>query len=74
VTIEPENRDLAEVAAAVKAARAQGDKTIPSNLGIEKFCNPFLRADQPNLLAKYGGPQRDPATAFGAIRKAKDSF
>lgn len=74
LTVEPENRDLVEVAAAVKQARAQGDKTIPSNLGIEKFCNPFLRADQPGLLAKYGGPARDPATAFGAIRLAKDNF
>lgn len=74
LTVEPENRDLVEVAAAVKQARAQGDKTIPANLGIEKFCNPFLRADEPNLLAKYGGPARDPATAFGAIRLAKDNF
>lgn len=74
LTVEPENRDLVEVAAAVKQARAQGDKTIPANLGIEKFCNPFLRADQPGLLSKYGGPARDPATAFGAIRLAKDNF
>lgn len=74
LTVEPENRDLVEFAAAVKLARAQGDKTIPSNLGIEKFCNPFLRADQPNLLQRYGGPERDPATAFGAIRRAKDTF
>ena len=74
LTVEPENRDLVEVAAAVKQARAQGDKTIPANLGIEKFCNPFLRADQPGLLAKFGGPARDPATAFGAIRLAKDNF
>jgi hydroxyacylglutathione hydrolase len=74
LTVEPENRDLAEVAEAVKQARAQGDKTIPANLGIEKFCNPFLRADQPGLLAKFGGPARDPATAFGAIRLAKDNF
>ena len=74
LTVEPENRDLVEVAAAVKQARAHGDRTIPANLGIEKFCNPFLRADQPNLLAKYGGPARDPATAFGAIRLAKDNF
>jgi hydroxyacylglutathione hydrolase len=74
LTVEPENRDLAEFAEAVKHARAQGEKTIPSNLGIEKFCNPFLRADQPRLLAKFGGPSQDPATAFGAIRAAKDKF
>ena len=74
LTIEPQNRDLVEFVEAVKHARAQGDKTIPSNLGIEKFCNPFLRADQPRLLAKFGGPARDPAAAFGAIRAAKDKF
>jgi hydroxyacylglutathione hydrolase len=74
LTVEPENRDLVEFAEAVKHARAQGDKTIPSNLGIEKFCNPFLRCDQPRLLEKCGGPKKDPATAFGAIRAAKDTF
>ena len=74
LTVEPENRDLVEFAEAVKHARAQGDKTIPSNLGIEKFCNPFLRCDQPRLLEKFGGPKKDPATAFGAIRAAKDKF
>ena len=41
---------------------------------IEKFCNPFLRCDQPRLLEKFGGPKKDPATAFGAIRAAKDKF
>ncbi len=74
VTIDPDNRDLAEFAAAVRHARAQGDKTIPSNLGIEKFCNPFLRADQPGLLERFGGAARDPVAAFAAIRRAKDSF
>ena len=74
LTVEPENRDLVEFAEAAKQARAQGDKTIPSNLGTEKFCNPFLRADQPRLLARFGGPKQDPATAFGAIRAAKDKF
>lgn len=74
LTVEPENRDLVEFAHAVTHARAQGDKTIPSNLGIEKFCNPFLRADQPDLLARFGGPERDPAIAFGALRRAKDHF
>jgi hydroxyacylglutathione hydrolase len=74
LTVEPENRDLVEFAAAVKHARAQGDRTIPSNLGIEKFCNPFLRADQPGPLAKFGGRERDPVEAFAAIRRAKDSF
>ena len=74
LTVEPENRDLVEFAEAVKHARAQGDKTIPSNLGIEKFCNPFLRCDQPRLLEKFGGPKKDPATVFGAIRAAKDKF
>ena len=30
--------------------------------------------DQPGLLAKFGGAERDPVAAFAAIRRAKDSF
>lgn len=74
VTVEPNNADLSGYAAAVKVARSKDEPTIPSTMGIEKKCNPFLRADQPELLARYGGPEKDPVTAFAAIRQAKDNF
>jgi hydroxyacylglutathione hydrolase len=49
------------------AARARGEPTVPTTIGLEKATNPFLRA--PRL--KPGLP---PHEAFGAVRAAKDGF
>jgi hydroxyacylglutathione hydrolase len=49
------------------AARARGEWTVPTSIGLEKATNPFLRA--PALR-----PDLAPAEAFGAVRKAKDEF
>ncbi len=74
LTIDPANTGLRDYSAAVRAARAKREGTIPSILGIEKQCNPFLRADAPLFLERFGGEARDPVMAFAAIRQAKDSF
>ena len=52
VTVEPDNRALAERAAEVDALRSRGEPTIPSTLGREKATNPFLRADSVEQLAE----------------------
>jgi len=54
-------------AAAVAAARARGEWTVPSRLATEIATNPFLRA--PALR-----PDLTPAEAFATLRKAKDQF
>ena len=54
-------------AAQVFAARARGEPTVPTSIGVEKATNPFLRAP---LLA----PELEPAEAFAKIRSAKDGF
>lgn len=54
-------------AAAVFAARARGEATTPSTIGLEKATNPMLRAP---LLH----PDLPPAEAFAAVRRAKDAF
>ena len=51
----------------VFAARARGEPTVPTRIGLEKAANPFLRAP---LLR--GGMA--PAQAFAEVRKAKDGF
>ena len=51
---------LAARAEAIFAARARGEPTVPTSIGLEKATNPFLRA-------------RD-ADDFAALRLAKDSF
>jgi hydroxyacylglutathione hydrolase len=51
---------LAARAEAVFAARARGEPTVPTTVGLEKATNPFLRAAN--------------AEAFAAVRAAKDAF
>jgi hydroxyacylglutathione hydrolase len=56
-------------AEAVFAARARGEPTVPTRIGLEKATNPFLRAP---LLA--GAGDAPDYQAFAAIRAAKDGF
>lgn len=53
----------------VAAARAHGEPTVPTTIGLEKATNPFLRA--PGLP---GFSDKPPAEAFAAVRAAKDVF
>ena len=72
VTIETGNKTLMDRSAAVDAARARGEATVPSLLGEEKATNPFLRA--PVLAERVGAAGEPDYKAFGAVRTAKDNF
>ncbi len=51
VHADPGNAALAAYAAQVTAKRAAGQATVPSRLGEERACNPFLRAADVATLA-----------------------
>lgn len=74
LSIEPANADLKARAAEVQGLRQQGKPTVPSNLGEEKRVNPFLRADNDDLLLAAGLTGQDPVSAFAEIRRRKDNF
>lgn len=74
LTIEPDNAALRLRAAEVQALRAQARPTVPSLLADERAANPFLRADDPALLAAAGLDGLDPIAAFADIRRRKDTF
>ena len=74
VTIEPENPDLQARVAAIAAARAKGEATVPSLLSLELATNPFLRARLPGVKAAIGMPDATDAEAFAEIRGRKDRF
>lgn len=79
LAIDKNNVALHARADEITALRRAGKPTIPVYLGAEKNCNPFLRADQPELrrvLAKSGvAPiDADAAAVFGMLRSAKDHF
>jgi len=74
VTIEADNDRLVKRSAAIDAARAKGEATVPSMLGEEKATNPFLRADVPAVQRAVGMPGGDPVAVFAEVRHRKDVF
>lgn len=74
LTIEPDNSDLISRVTQITAARSKGQPTIPSNLGLEKRTNPFLRADVPALQAAQNMTNAEPVDVFTKVREARNSF
>lgn len=69
---DPGNDALMDYAREIEARRAAGEWTVPFGLARELATNPFLRADDPEMQARWGGD--DPSETFAAIRAAKDGF
>ncbi|WP_170454354.1 hydroxyacylglutathione hydrolase [Ruegeria arenilitoris] len=74
VTIDPDNTALQQRVHEIDQARAKGRATVPSNLGVEKATNPFLRATDPKIQAQLGMVGADPVAVFAEIRGRKDRF
>jgi len=74
VTVDPDNAALVARKAAVDAARAEGQPTVPSTLSEELDTNPFLRAEDAGLQAAIGMQDADPAAVFAEVRARKDRF
>lgn len=76
--VEPDNADIAEQRERVRGLRADGRPTPPSDIGIEKRVNPFMRWDQPAVVAaaqeQAGRDLTGPDEVFAALRKWKDGF
>jgi len=73
-SLEEKNPALTSRIALIEAARAENKPTVPSLLGLEIETNPFLRADNPSLMAAVGMPEADPAQVFAEIRGRKDRY
>lgn len=69
---DPDNDALTGYADEVSERRSEGLPTVPTRLGLELATNPFLRADDPEMQARWGGG--GPVATFAALRAAKDSF
>lgn len=68
------NPALADRAAAIAAARAAGQPTVPSALGLEKATNPFLQAVTDRMKAALGMPDATDIEVFAELRRRKDAF
>lgn len=69
---DPDNAALQAYAEEIEAKRAADEPTVPFQLARELETNPFLRADDPAMQARWGGDA--PHETFAALRAAKDSF
>ena len=74
MTIEPDNESYIARMKATEDARAKGEPTVPSNLGLELATNPFLRANHPKVKAALGMEDASDAEVFAEIRTRKDNF
>jgi hydroxyacylglutathione hydrolase len=72
VTVDARNPNLQQRLKIVQTARAQDRATVPSELGLEKLTNPFLRWDQPALQAAVNGQTSE--QTFARLRGQKDMF
>lgn len=69
---DPDNVALKAYADEIERKRAMGQPTVPMDLARELATNPFLRANTPEMRAKWGG--NSPPETFAALRAAKDAF
>jgi hydroxyacylglutathione hydrolase len=69
---DPDNMALQAYADEIAVKRAKDEPTVPTRLDRELATNPFLRADEPALAARWGGST--PAETFAALRAGKDNF
>lgn len=72
LTVDRENPDLQTRYAQVQDVRRRLEATVPSQLGIEKRTNPFLRWEEPALQAAV--KSTEPVQAFSRLRGMKDRF
>jgi hydroxyacylglutathione hydrolase len=78
LTVDPDNAAAREYQTQVTALRAADGPTLPSTLDLEIRVNPFLRCDEPAVVAAAqahaGRPLHGAAEVFGVLRAWKDQF
>ena len=74
LTLEPHNAALVARMKDVVAARAKGEPTIPSTMGLEKQTNPFLRPNSPELRNSLAMENSSDVEVFAETRRRKDNF
>lgn len=72
LSVDAENRDLQSRYASVQESRRCQQATVPSQLGIEKLTNPFLRWEQPALQSAVKA--QEAVQTFARLRGMKDQF
>ena len=74
LSIDPKNQDLIKRSKQVKLARSKNLFTVPSQLGLEKKTNPFLRPFDKNIRKNLNMHGSTDVEVFRKIRTLKDNF
>ena len=74
LSIDPKNHDLVTRCEQIKIARSKGLITVPSELGLEKKTNPFLRPFDKNIRKNLNMHRSTDVEVFSKIRTLKDNF
>lgn len=74
LSVEPDNVALRERVSEIKSLRANNLPTVPSNLGVEKATNPFLRPDSDALQKTLQMTGEPLVEVFAETRRRKDNF
>jgi hydroxyacylglutathione hydrolase len=75
--VEPNNQVLIEHQAQCAQRRAAGQPTLPSTVALERQINPFLRCEQPAVVAAaqlHGATGTTPVEVLAALRSWKNTF
>jgi hydroxyacylglutathione hydrolase len=72
LTVDPNNTALRRRLDQVTAQRAAGELTLPTQIALERATNPFLRVEEPDIQRSLGIHGAPAATAFAALREAKN--
>lgn len=72
--VDPDNAALMKRAEDVSRLRAKDEATVPTLLGLEKQTNPFLRTDNPQLLAALDMKDADEVAVFAALRERRNQY
>ncbi|CAN5623916.1 hydroxyacylglutathione hydrolase [soil metagenome] len=78
LAVEPDNQALIEYERQCQRQRSAGIPTLPSSIQIERQVNPFLRCDEPRVVAsarQHGASSGADATeVLAALRQWKNEF
>jgi hydroxyacylglutathione hydrolase len=70
--VEPDNQATRDKLKWAEEQRSKQQRTIPSSIGQELACNPFMRVNLDKLKMRYN--QTDAILCMQEMRKEKDSF
>ena len=77
IAVEPANAELSTYTALCQNRRRNGQPTLPTTLATELAVNPFLRCNQPAVVAAAqarGATAADIVSVFAALREWKNHF